>query len=515
MNFAIVVLIKSSAILSGTLLFAVASKKASAAARHTIWIVGLLSILLLPVISAVLPELTLALRPDSDKAVSWITDAVAVAQTYGPLPRPTIRDWPAATHTDESIAFSLQDWLVLLWGLCASLIVIRFLMGVRDVRRLKRNSRPVLDRRWHELLRRLAEEFGVSSSIQLRIGGTGIPPMTWGVLRHTLLFPSSAAGWTEDRLRHAIAHELAHMKRRDRIVQLLVQFACSVYWFHPLVWYAAYRVRMERERACDDQVLGIGVAPEDYADDLLQIAREARSSLVSAGFAMTHQSGFATRVNAILDPKNKRTALSRRATTSFAGLAVLITMLLATLQLRALPVPLPLRPLPIHSPTSIETTSPIPKSAEAEKSRHIQTLPPRWAGVWRLNKQNSRFGSDPKIQEVLDSIDTITWTLEAIPVGMRVSADVVGLSTGGRQRTELTIPFGVRLNLKDLNPIAALLPPTSVLVTPVGNDSLQVAMNWLQTQFSQDLRIDVSSDGNTLTETLSPPDDFRIVFDKL
>jgi hypothetical protein len=388
-------------------------------------------------------------------------------------------------------------------------------MGIQYVRRLKRNSRPVLDAQWNELLRSLRKELGVSSSVQLRIGGTGIPPMTWGMLRHTLLFPSSAAEWTEDRLRHAIAHELAHVKRRDGIVQVLVQIVCSIYWFQPSVWYAAYRVRMERERACDDQVLSTGVVPEDYADNLLQTAREATSRLGLAGVAMIHRSGFAIRVNAILDSKNKRTGLSRRAAASFACSAVLLTVLLATLQLRALSIPLPLRPLPDPSPTFVETTPPVAKSAETEKPRPTQTLPPKWAGVWRLNKQNSRFGSDPKIQEALDSIDTITWTLEAIPVGMKVSADIVGLATGGRQRTELTIPFGVRLNLKDLNPIAALLPPTSVLVTPLGNDSLQVAMNWLQTQFSQDLRIEVSSDGNTLTETLSPPDDFRIVFDKL
>src|SRR5262249_35533542 len=142
----------------------------------------------------------------------------------------------------------------------------------------------------------------------------------------------------------------------------------------------------------------------------------------------------------------------------------------------------------------IETTKSAAKRLEIEKPRQIQTLSPKWAGTWRLNKENSRFGSDPKIQELLDSIDTITWTLEVVPNGMKMTADLVGIRPGQRQQTEVTIPFGVRLNAKDLNPIAAvLLPPTSVLVTPLGNDSLQILLDWLQSRTSQELRIDVSN----------------------
>ena len=55
-------------------------------------------------------------------------------------------------------------------------------------------------------------------------------------------------------------------------MQSIAQLACAVYWFNPLVWFAAHQLRLERERACDDFVLVSGTSGADYATDLLEIA---------------------------------------------------------------------------------------------------------------------------------------------------------------------------------------------------------------------------------------------------
>lgn len=87
-----------------------------------------------------------------------------------------------------------------------------------------------------------------------------------------LLLPAAARQWSGEQLRSVLLHEVAHIKRRDTIAHLLAQIACSLHWFNPLVWFAAWRLRVESERACDDLVLASGVRLSSYAGHLLQVA---------------------------------------------------------------------------------------------------------------------------------------------------------------------------------------------------------------------------------------------------
>ena len=475
MSFELGVLVKTSLILLGAAALVFAARKAAAAARHTIWAVALLSTLILPLGSLVLPELSVRYRPESNKTIAWMTDAVAVVETVSPG-RPTLLPDPLR-HQPRT-----RQWLVLAWGIGIAIVVLRFVFGIQAVWNLKRNSRPTADPHWLELLANLKRILGVTSRVELRIGGEGIPPMTWGIFRHTILLPSSAAGWASERLSHAIAHELAHVKRGDGVLQMAIQPACAVYWFHPLVWVAAYRMRVERERACDDEVLNTGVNPEDYADHLLQIAREATIHWGGAGVAMTHRSGFATRLHAILDSKNNRRSLSRRSIAAFAGATVLVTVFLATLNLRAVPTP--------------------------------QAPAPRWAGTWKLNKLKSDIGHDSRIQSMLDSVASMTLKLEPASDGVIIKSDLIGVQPNVRQQSEFALKFGVPTNGKEVSPLLAVSYPATVTMIPTLNNVLSLTITYLDGSGSQTLRFAVSSDGNTLAEFLPPPNDMQVVFDR-
>ena len=73
-------------------------------------------------------------------------------------------------------------------------------------------------------------------------------PFTYGLLRPVIVLPASADEWTTDRRRSVLLHELAHVRRRDLLTNAIVQLACAVYWFHPLVRLAGRHVRIEAER---------------------------------------------------------------------------------------------------------------------------------------------------------------------------------------------------------------------------------------------------------------------------
>ena len=144
-----------------------------------------------------------------------------------------------------------------------------------------------------------------------------------------IVLPEAAEEWSTERRRSVLLHELAHVRRRDLLTNAIVQFACALYWFHPLIHLAARRVRIEAERACDALVVGAGTLPSDYAGDLLEIARTMRSSATGAvALAMARRSDFEGRLLAILAPEAGRNVLTAARAAlvalSFAGPAIAV-----------------------------------------------------------------------------------------------------------------------------------------------------------------------------------------------
>jgi hypothetical protein len=150
-------------------------------------------------------------------------------------------------------------------------------------------------------------------------------PFACGLLRPTIVLPAESDSWTLDRRRAVLLHELAHVRRRDLVGHTVGRFACALYWFHPLVWTAAKRLRSESERACDDLALNCGARASDYAEHLLDIVTGVRHHATPAvALAMARRKEFEGRMLAILDPELRRGAPSRRQTVGLVGgLAVL------------------------------------------------------------------------------------------------------------------------------------------------------------------------------------------------
>jgi TonB family protein len=110
----------------------------------------------------------------------------------------------------------------------------------------------------------------------VRVSSRVQSPAVFGVLRPALVLPSGIEEHLSGReLQAILAHEAAHLGRRDNLTTAFHAAVTTLFWFHPLVWWIGRRLVEERERAADEAALAAGFAPRLYARGLLKVCRSA------------------------------------------------------------------------------------------------------------------------------------------------------------------------------------------------------------------------------------------------
>lgn len=101
-------------------------------------------------------------------------------------------------------------------------------------------------------------------------------PVSWGLFAPEIILPVQAESWDMEKIRNVLIHELSHIQRLDWLTSLVVKITRAIYWYNPLIWYAARKLEEEAEQACDDAVILYGRSHSEYASNLLEIANQAR-----------------------------------------------------------------------------------------------------------------------------------------------------------------------------------------------------------------------------------------------
>jgi uncharacterized protein (TIGR03435 family) len=123
-------------------------------------------------------------------------------------------------------------------------------------------------------LGRLQQLAGVRGAIPIRVSRESMEPGIFGLVRPVLIWPQGISEHLEDaHLEAILAHEVGHVRRHDNLFAALHMLVEAVFWFHPLVWWLGKRLVDERERACDEEVLGLGNEREVYAESILKACR--------------------------------------------------------------------------------------------------------------------------------------------------------------------------------------------------------------------------------------------------
>lgn len=301
---------RATLLLAAAALAAALMRRRPAAARHLVWGLAMVSLLALPALSLVLPH--------------WELAFVSVDAIHPALLVPGARAAALAALPWGAIALAL-------WAAGALIALVRLVVAQAAVLALAGRAGPIIGGEWRERMESAARELGVTRRVRLLRASGGAMPMTWGVLRPAVLLPAEADGWTAERQRVVLLHELAHVARRDCLWQLVASLGCALYWFHPGAWWAAHRMREEREQACDDRVLAAGTRASDYAGHLLAVARAFRPARLTAAAAvgMAARSQLEDRVVAVLDGARARDSVSARVALACAAAGALALLPLA------------------------------------------------------------------------------------------------------------------------------------------------------------------------------------------
>jgi TonB family protein len=312
------IVVQASVALAAALAGAFAFRRRSAALRHFVLASGVVAVFATVMLARVAPAWEISVAAVGAPAAAGEpqpapAESVASASTREPrsVPPPS-GSWPASPAQLPGVV----------WIGGALAVAARLLAGLVGLRRVERRAARVRDARLLGIASEVARELGITRGVTLLVDET--PVGTWGTWNPRVVLPPDADGWTDERARAVLAHELAHVQRFDWPVQLAAEALCAALWFNPLAWMVASRLRDEGERACDDVVLATGFADRDYAAHLFDIARAARGPVLAAAMPMARPSSLEGRIAAMLNP-----TLDRRLPSPVFRVAAVALLLLA------------------------------------------------------------------------------------------------------------------------------------------------------------------------------------------
>lgn len=220
----------------------------------------------------------------------------------GDIPRPApaaVSAAPVATSHAEpanggtvaarTFGDSLLPWVFNVWLAGVAALSLIHLGGFRRVRHLSRQGRPV-EESLQALARDLSRRLGIRRAVTLLESARASVPATVGWLRPVVLVPMSAlTGLAPRQLEAILAHELAHVRRHDYLVNLLQTAVETLLFCHPAVWWVSAQARRERENCCDDLAVTVCGDRLGYARALVELEglRAPRLALAATGGSLT------------------------------------------------------------------------------------------------------------------------------------------------------------------------------------------------------------------------------------
>lgn len=294
----------------------------SAALKHFCLLMGMVSLLILPVSAFLIPDMDWAF-PFSDELFQAIPFAW--------------QEYLLKTSYTSIEPFWWQSILVL-YLLVSTSIIFYLMIGFIQLWKLYARAKPVRDIETLELVDEIRYLFGINRKIRLVSSHEIESPCVWGIINPRILLPESYQSWTYEQKVSVLMHELGHIHRYDALSLLIVKITCAVFWFLIPVWWFSKKMARDSEMACDDLIYRLRDKQVEYAEHLLQLANHAKNNsglVVSmSGSGSGNASGHSEiyqRIMAVLDKKKPRQAVEPESIQYPLIIGLLLVVSLGTL----------------------------------------------------------------------------------------------------------------------------------------------------------------------------------------
>lgn len=267
-------------------------------------------------------------------------------------------------------------WLAYAWMAGVLLLSLRLLGQWTLLQRYRHTAVRPVDPAWQRRLHQLSIRLRLPRAVRLYESAVADVPAVVGWLRPVILIPVSAlTQLTPGQVEALLAHELAHIRRHDYVVNLLQSAVETLFFYHPAVWWVGRCMRQEREHCCDDVAVELCGDPVTYARalaDLEQLRLHMPALAMAAnGGSLLH------RIQRLVLPRPNRTAPAALCLTAGGLLAAALAVWAAPTVNVSTPQPAPaavVEPQPAPEPQPAAKQAPAPKPAPRESSSFLDGL---------------------------------------------------------------------------------------------------------------------------------------------
>ncbi|NOT52615.1 MAG: M56 family metallopeptidase [Chitinophagaceae bacterium] len=245
------------------------------------------------------------------------TANIAIASELIAANDPGVKDWMQQALPVASILYLL---LLLV-------PISRFIRNYRYVQVIRKYGLTKIDVQWRVFVQKVAAQMGIKKPVHIWVSEFITSPVTIGFLKPVILMPLAAINHLSVRqMESVLLHELAHIRRHDYLVNLLINFIRTILYFNPFVKAFVRIVEKEREKSCDETVLQFQYNSFDYATALLTLEKTNHASQSFILSATGHKNDLLNRIETIVGVQKKKRSAANKLVGVIATLLCVITL---------------------------------------------------------------------------------------------------------------------------------------------------------------------------------------------